>query len=312
MTVCGFTMVGLATFARVAMAYVRASKRVQLLRACIRGVLDLLLARRAERVAVMQIGAHLAWMNYNDPFGSVVRHTLNRRNATAFLAVVVEPQPHVFQRLRQSSKQFAASGVVRFENVAVCASGAASVDFFLVDPSVDMVSGRDNRTGIRAPRWTSQIASLDRSQVVRKMPRVLRNAANYSEDTYIKRVRVPCASIAELVARHGIASESFGLLSIDTEGHDVKILQASPLHEFRPWILNWEKKFATADEICALLDRLRRLGYSCECGPENMWCYHRRVREAQVAACLEVPPSYEFTCLGRGSACSARYAPREI
>ena len=132
------------------MAYVRASKRVQLLRACIRGVLDLLLARRAERVAVMQIGAHLAWMNYNDPFGSVVRHTLNRRNATAFLAVVVEPQPHVFQRLRQSSKQFAASGVVRFENVAVCASGAASVDFFLVDPSVDMVSGRDNRTGIRA------------------------------------------------------------------------------------------------------------------------------------------------------------------
>ena len=84
---------GLATFARVAMAYVRASKRVQLLRACIRGVLDLLLARRAERVAVMQIGAHLAWMNYNDPFGSVVRHTLNRRNATAFLAVVVEPQP---------------------------------------------------------------------------------------------------------------------------------------------------------------------------------------------------------------------------
>ena len=219
------------------MAYVRASKRVRLLRACIRGVLDLLLARRAERVAVMQIGAHLAWMNYNDPFGSVVRHTLNRRNATAFLAVVVEPQPHVFQRLRQSSKQFAASGVVRFENVAVCASGAASVDFFLVDPSVDMVSGRDNRTGIRAPRWTSQIASLDRSQVVRKMPRVLRNAANYSEDTYIKRVRVPCASIAELVARHGIASESFGLLRIDTEGHDVKILQASPLHEFRPWIL---------------------------------------------------------------------------
>ena len=75
---------------------------------------------------------------------------------------------------------------------------------------------------------------------------------------------------------------------------------------------HWEKKFATADEICALLDRLRRLGYSCECGPENMWCYHRRVREAQVAACLEVPPSYEFTCLGRGSACSARYAPREI
>ena len=60
------------------------------------------------------------------------------------------------------------------------------------------------------------------------------------------------------------------------------------------------------------LDRLRRLGYSCECGPENMWCYHRRVREAQVAACLEVPPSYEFTCLGRGSACSARYAPPEI
>ena len=89
------------------MAYVRASKRVKLLRACIRGVLDLLLARRAERVAVMQIGAHLAWMNYNDPFGSVVRHTLNRRNATAFLAVVVEPQPHVFQRLRQSSKQCA-------------------------------------------------------------------------------------------------------------------------------------------------------------------------------------------------------------
>ena len=260
-----------------------------------------------ERVAVMQIGAHLAWKNYNDLFRSSILKVLSRPgNGTDFLAVMVEPQPHVFERLRQGSKKFGAQVVVA--NAAVCAEGSgAATDFFIVDPSIGMTDGIDIRTGLRTARWTSQIASIDRSQVVKHMPKSLRLAANYSEDDYIKRVRVPCHSVADLTSRHGIVSHRFALLSIDAEGHDVRILRSTPLETILPWIINWEKTFATGDEICDLLEKLRRLGYSCECDTENMHCYHSRVRDAQLNACGAIPEAYEFTCVRRNSVCSGRY-----
>ena len=51
----------------------------------------------ARNPALIQIGAHLAWLNPNDPFKDMVAQNPN----THWKSVLVEPQPKIFTRLQQ-------------------------------------------------------------------------------------------------------------------------------------------------------------------------------------------------------------------
>ena len=53
--------------------------------------------------AMVQIGAHLAWQNPNDPFGNLARTARLR-------TVLVEPQPHIARRLGASVRAAASDG----------------------------------------------------------------------------------------------------------------------------------------------------------------------------------------------------------
>ena len=55
--------------------------------------------------ALLQIGAHLAWLNANDPIGSAILHSgvnlTHRSRSRGPVALLVEPQPHIFDMAAQ-------------------------------------------------------------------------------------------------------------------------------------------------------------------------------------------------------------------
>ena len=199
-------------------------------------------------------------MNYNG-VGSVVRHTLNRRNPTAFLAVLVSRRRAVKAQARV--EQFASK---RCRSIrAWRRSGAASVDWAWSTPALTGARGDSHRHPCASLDVADRLA--DRSQVVRK--HVLRNLQRGSSSESVSRAP------ASLSSSLGTARASSGC-----SGTTSRFCRR---RRSRPWILNWEI-------VCEVERRLRRPATAANRTGERV-VPPPTGREAQVAACLEVPPS---------------------
>jgi hypothetical protein len=95
-------------------------------------VSDALSLAPQDGAVLLQIGAHLAWLNANDAFGPVIHSNIKA------MALLVEPQPHIYQRLAAS---LGSEARVRVEHAAVCALDASNVTFYSLDPSIDALTG---------------------------------------------------------------------------------------------------------------------------------------------------------------------------
>ena len=257
---------------------------------------------RAERArgatpAMVQVGAHLAWLNANDPFGDVAR-------AATLRTVLVEPQPHVARRLEAEVRARAATrtaapdgaGAVTVRNCAVCdtAHGASNVTFYSISPDVDPLTGvyrprqRRHRNATAAARggdderkeasWTSQLASMSREHIL-KHRRWIPNIEDYIVET-----RVPCLTVDALLRAESVAPESVLVLSVDAEGFDADIVLSVDFERVRPFLLVWEfqhlvantGKKQSADDwavVRKVEDHIAKFGYECwRVIPENMFC----------------------------------------
>ena len=237
---------------------------------------------------LLQIGAHLAWLNRNDPFAAAVSNSSARGRV---VAVLVEPQPHIARQLQAASTSL--SNVI-VEHAAVCAAASDNITFFSISPRIDAADGTlfENGTRVRLPHWTSQIASLSRRMVVGSLPPRLRSRA----DEFVVPTVVRCHTVTSLLESHRLSERRVVVLSIDAEGFDTAILESIELSRWR-WlrIVNWEHKHAQATAACAALRRLSAAGYVCECDNENMRCYHRRLMRKKLDGCS--PRSRLETCL---------------
>ncbi len=154
--------------------------------------------------------------------------------------IMVEPVPHVFERLRRN---YGAIERVTLENAAI-ADRDGTIPFFYPAAETDL-------TGL--PDWYDGIGSLSREAVVghaRHIPDI---------EQRLVREEVECLTYASLCARHGVARVD--LLVIDTEGHDREILRTLDLTGQRPRLIVYEHFHLSPHDRGDAREQLERAGY---------------------------------------------------
>lgn len=137
----------------------------------------------------------------------------------------VEPVPYLFDRLKAA---YAGSDRFRFENSAI--TEGKSVDFFWVDESA-------KREVPDLPEWYDQLGSFDRKHITRHLPQL---------DPFIRQAQITGITLPELFRKHHITE--IGILHIDTEGYDFKVLSQLDLTTTAPQIILFEHKHLSDDE----------------------------------------------------------------
>ena len=159
--------------------------------------------------------------------------------------VMVEPVPHLFERLRRN---YAGIERVALANVAV--------------------AERDGRVAFYHPPEGDYdlIGSLSRE-------RTLRIAAAFGFSELEQRLvvsEVPCLTFDSLCERYGIAS--LDLLVIDAEGHDFEILKAADLAARRPRLLVYEHGLLSARDRGECRAHVEGLGFEAREEGFDTWC----------------------------------------
>jgi FkbM family methyltransferase len=156
--------------------------------------------------------------------------------------LMVEPVPHVFERLQRN---YGAIDRVTLVNAAVGACDG-TVPFYYPAPPAE---GEHERL----PDWYDGIGSLSREAVVAH--------AKHIPDIEARVVRedVECLTYASLCRRHGLAHVD--LLLIDTEGHDWEILRSLDLSGDRPRLIVYEHFHLSADDRRSAREHLAGAGY---------------------------------------------------
>lgn len=209
--------------------------------------------------ALVQVGAHLAWLNPNDPFKSF--------SSEGFTTILVEPQPRIYERLAK-----AAEGVdsVKVLNNAVC-NTTTQIKFYAVKPDEGEAHVEDSR----GSNMASQVASLSREHVLKHKKWV-----KDIEDRIIE-IDVQCETVETILKREGLLTDDghsdVFILSVDAEGFDADILMSVDWVKVRPRLVLYEHIHLMATPEGRIKAgnvefTLMSHGYTCFKEKENMWC----------------------------------------
>jgi FkbM family methyltransferase len=157
--------------------------------------------------------------------------------------VMVEPQPHVFERLRRN---YAEIDRVSLENAAITDSDG-TVPFFYPAPP------RDGEGNAALPDWYEGIGSLSREAVL-SHTRLIPDLADR-----LVEADVPSLTYASLCRRHGL--EAVDLLLLDTEGADFEILRSIDFDARPPRLLIYEHYHFSREDRDACAAYAESLGY---------------------------------------------------
>ncbi len=163
--------------------------------------------------------------------------------ARAWRGIMVEPVPHVFERLRRN---YGAIERVALENAAIADRDGTLPFFYPAPPEAAELE--------RLPDWYDGIGSLSREAVVghaRQIPDL---------EARVVRAEVEGLTYASLCRRHG--APRVDLLVIDTEGHDWQILRSLDLSGERPRLIVYEHFHLSAEERIEARAHLERAGYA--------------------------------------------------
>lgn len=191
-------------------------------------LLELQWARSRDFVAV-SVGAYDGLQN--DPVSRFIR-THDCRG------ILVEPQPAVFERLRENFKDFPR--------------------FALVNAAIDETSGSRPLyyvpSGIATlPQWTEQIASFSLDHLKKheeQAPGLIAHIASQPIRTI---------SFDDLLDEFRLTA--IDVLQIDAEGMDGQMLRWFPFERVRPGVLHYEIVHMPAVEQADVRARLQRFGY---------------------------------------------------
>jgi FkbM family methyltransferase len=194
-------------------------------------VLDLLVASRVadgRKPVLVQIGA-------NDGVrADPVRHLIQRHGLSGLL---VEPLPDLFAQLQAN---YAGQPDLKFEQSAV-GEYDGQIPLYRVRPDPAL------------PDWLQGLASLNRDHLT---------STKFEFDQfekYVEEVTVPVLTLTSLLRKHGMSE--VGLLQIDTEGFDCRIVESAMRAGVRPDIINYEHNHVHAIEQAACKRLLSEHGY---------------------------------------------------
>ncbi|GAB4561168.1 MAG: hypothetical protein Tsb0020_08460 [Haliangiales bacterium] len=116
------------------------------------------------------------------------------------------------------------------------------------------------------PSWYDQLGSFDRQHIVKHLDGRLA--------PFIRTIEVRVAPLDELVRRHRLTR--IDLLHIDTEGHDLRVLESLDLVAFAPVVVLVEHKHLSPRDRRALKRRLRRARYRVRRVGGDLLAVHRQ------------------------------------
>jgi len=171
--------------------------------------------------------------------------------------IMVEPVPHVFERLRRN---YAGLDRVAVENAAI-ADRDGRLPFFHLAP----LAGADLE---RVPEWYEKVGSLSREQVLSHRDEIP------DVERLIVRSEIPCMTFESLCRKHG--ADMVDLLLIDAEGHDYEIVKQLDLEARRPRVLIYEHIHLPPDQRAECRALLERHGYETKEEFLDTWCLDTR------------------------------------
>ncbi|NJR38113.1 MAG: FkbM family methyltransferase [Leptolyngbyaceae cyanobacterium CSU_1_4] len=206
-------------------------------------VLDLVIRdflRMKPDVFFMQIGAHDG--NFADP----IHHLVKQHH---WRGILVEPQPQVFQRLKQN---YQAENQLIFEN-AIASQQVGETKFYTIRPP----------EGVEFPLWLEQSASLDRQKLSGALFhwKVVEKHPDIPDDfeSLIEEVVLPTVTVESLLKKHQV--QQLDLLIIDTVGHDFEIIRSLPFDRIKPAVIHFEHSLMSIRDRDDCLDYLKEQGY---------------------------------------------------
>ena len=185
--------------------------------------------------AIVQVGANDGLLT--DPIHELI-------GALKLPAVLVEPLPDVFERLKQN---YAGQSNIHFENCAVSNHPGEAQIF------------RVSRTATHFPEWAQGLASFDKSVLLKHKD--WDGVRGGSLERHIESVRIPVLTIGQLMQKHSHLKRVIAL-QIDTEGHDFVVVKSAVQAGLLPRIINYEHKHLSYNDQSACRELLFSQGYS--------------------------------------------------
>jgi FkbM family methyltransferase len=169
-------------------------------------------------IRFLQVGA------FDGEEGDAIVHLIENYPARG---VLVEPQPRVFERLRNRHER---RGDLTLVNAAIDSEGGSRPFYLAKDADV-------------------QFASFDRGHL-------LRHGLTADE---IEAVEVECLTIDDVLDRAGM--ESVDLVQVDAEGHDYEILRSINLERLAPKMIRFEHRHFDRSDLTKWVDTLAEHNY---------------------------------------------------
>lgn len=166
---------------------------------------------------IFQIGAYIG----NDDIHMMLNEDINRT------ALLIEPVPWFFKKLKANYSNIANPDRIVFENVAINTYDG-KCDFYCMQDDTNYKYNYDAETD-----WGSELSGLYEHIIKEHQNMFFKDC----EAKYDK-LKLPCATISSLLKKHNITQIEY--LKIDTEGFDGEIIKSWPYDEVRPKYIKFE------------------------------------------------------------------------
>lgn len=165
---------------------------------------------------------------------------------TRWRGLLIEPVPSCFARLQ---KNFGDASRFALEQVAVGAGRERATFYFVAPHAREQVP--------ELPDYFDQLGSFDRTHILKHCKGALK--------PFIREMQVRVVPLSEIMQRHGIGT--CHLLHVDTEGHDLEVLQTLDFAAVQPWAIFIEHDHLSDAKKAALQRLFRKHGYAAkDCG----------------------------------------------
>jgi len=181
-----------------------------------------------NQVTMIQVGA-FDGQSY-DPLYNLVKEKNWR-------GVLLEPQKHAFERLRENHKN---QSNLTFVNAALSEEDGTRIMYTV-------------KKGAPGAAWAQELASFDKNHLLKHEGHIP-NVAHYIEET-----PVDCITFDTLFKRYDITHAN--VLQIDTEGFDFEVIKLYKVAERKPEIINFEHKHLSKEDWNSCVELLLNQGY---------------------------------------------------
>jgi FkbM family methyltransferase len=167
--------------------------------------------------------------------------------------IMVEPVPHVFERLRRN---YGSMDRITLERAAI-ADRDGTIAFFHLREAAE-----HERSGL--PDWYDAIGSFSRESLLAHR-RVIPDIESWLVET-----RVPALTFESLCRKHDVST--IDLLLVDTEGYDREVIRRVDFEARRPRLVVYEHYHLPPAERVDCRSHMRSLGYEVLEEGFDTWC----------------------------------------